>query len=172
MYPLTSTLSNVSRSDLIGPEIGLRYDLGGEKFKLWGQTKLAVAANSERMRLKGNNIGLVTRQADFNTPTPEDPQPNRFSDSERHSHVSEIIEQSLFAEAPLFAHIPILRRSTILSEARFRFGYTVLFVGHVARPFGSIYWAGNPSQGLYPSIDTKRTSFWTENYSFSINWTY
>ena len=97
---------------------------------------------------------------------------DRFSDSERHSHVSEIIEQSLFAEAPLFAHIPILRRSTILSEARFRFGYTVLFVGHVARPFGSIYWAGNPSQGLYPSIDTKRTSFWTENYSFSINWTY
>ena len=172
MYPLTSTLSNVSRSDLIGPEIGLRYDLGGEKFKLWGQTKLAVAANSERMRLKGNNIGIVTRQNNFNMPTPEDPQPNRFSDSDRHSHVSEIIEQSLFAEAPLFAHIPILRRSTILSEARFRFGYTVLFVGHVARPFGSIYWAGNPSEGLYPSIDTRRTSFWTENYSFSINWTY
>jgi len=172
MYPLTSTLNNMSRSDLIGPEVGLRYDIGGDKFKLWGQTKLAVAANTERLRLNGNNIGMVTRQNNFNMATPGDPQPNRFSDRDRHSHVSEIIEQSFFAEAPLFARIPILRRSSILSEANFRFGYTFLFVGHVARPFGSIYWAGNPSEGLFPTVNTKRTSFWTENYSFSINWTY
>ena len=172
MYPMTSTLSNVSRSDLIGPEIGLRYDLGGEKFKLWGQTKFALAANNERLNLKGNNIGMVTRQPDFLASTPGDPQPNRFSDRDRHTHVSEVFEQSFFAEAPIFAKLPYLRRSTLLSEANFRFGYTMLFVGHVARPYGSINWAGNPSEGLFPTIDVNRSSFWTQNFSFSLNWTY
>tara|TARA_B100000029_G_scaffold158978_1_gene154682 strand:+ start:768 stop:2483 length:1716 start_codon:yes stop_codon:yes gene_type:complete len=172
MYPMTSTLNNLSRTDLIGPEVGLRYDLGGAKFRLWGQTKVAVAANTERLRMSGNNIGMVTRQNNFLQPTPEDPQPNRFSDRDRHTHVSPIIEQSFFAEAPLFAKIPILRRSRILSEANFRFGYTFLFVGQVARPYGSVNWAGNPSEGLFPSIDTTRSSFWTSNFSYSISWSY
>jgi len=172
MYPMTATLNNVLRSSLIGPEIGLRYDLGGAKFKLWGQTKIALAANTEKMRLSGNNIGMVTRQTDFLVATPDDPQPNRFSDRDQHTHVSEIIEQSFFAEAPVFARIPYLRRSRLLSEANFRFGYTLLFVGHVARPYGSIKWGGNPSKGLFPTIDVARTSFWTENFSFSLNWTY
>ncbi len=172
MYPLTSTLNNVMRSSLIGPEVGLRYDLGGTKFKLWGQTKFALTANTEKLRLSGNNIGMTTRQTNFLTPTPEDPQPNRFSDKDQHTHVSEVIEQSFFAEAPLFAKVPILRRSRLLSAANFRFGYTLLFVGHVARPSGSINWAGNPSEGLFPTIDVNRSSFWTENYSFSLNWTY
>ena len=172
MYPMTSTLSNVSRSDLIGPEIGLRYDLGGEKFKLWGQTKFALTANNERLNLRGNNIGMVTRQPDFLVSTPGDPQPNRFSDRDRHTHVSEVIEQSFFAEAPIFAKLPYLRRSRLLSDANFRFGYTMLFVGHVARPYGSINWAGNPSEGLFPTIDVNRSSFWTQNFSFSLNWTY
>ena len=172
MYPMTATLNHVLRSSLIGPEIGLRYDLGGAKFKLWGQTKFALAANSEKLRLNGNNIGMVTRQTDFLVPTPDNPQPNRFNDRDQHTHVSEIIEQSFFAEAPVFAKIPILRRSRLLSEANFRFGYTLLFVGHVARPYGSINWQGNPSAGLFPTIDVARSSFWTENFSFSLNWTY
>ena len=162
----------MSYSDLIGPEVGFRYDLGGAKFKLWGQTKLALTANTERLYLNGNNIGMVTRQPDFIEPTEGDPTPNRFNDRDRHTHVSEVIEQSFFAEAPVFAKIPVLRRSRLLSEANFRFGYTMLFVGHVARPSGSINWAGNPSEGLFPTIDVNRSSFWTQNFSFSLNWSY
>ena len=131
-----------------------------------------MAANTERLRLNGNNIGMVTRQPDFLASTPGDPQPNRFSDRDRHTHVSEVIEQSFFAEAPIFAKLPYLRRSRLLSDANFRFGYTMLFVGHVARPYGSINWAGNPSEGLFPTIDVNRSSFWTQNFSFSLNWTY
>jgi len=172
MYPISATLNNVSYSDLIGPEVGFRYDLGGAKFKLWGQTKLALTANTERLYLNGNNIGMVTRQPDFIEPTEGDPTPNRFNDRDRHTHVSEVIEQSFFAEAPVFAKIPVLRRSRLLSEANFRFGYTMLFVGHVARPSGSINWAGNPSEGLFPTIDVNRSSFWTQNFSFSLNWSY
>ena len=61
---------------------------GGKKFKLWGQTKFGVLANNERTRMSGDNIGMVTRQNNFNLPTPENNRPNRFTDRQNHSHVS------------------------------------------------------------------------------------
>ena len=172
MYPMNSYLNNVARSDLIGPEVGLRYDLGGEKFKLWGQTKFGVLANKERMVMDGDNIGMTTRQTNFNTSTPEDARPNRFSDRDRHSHLSPVIEQSIFVEAPLFAKLPLLKRSRVLKDAYLRFGYTFLWIGEVARPYESVLWRGHPAEGLYPSIDMERSKYWASNWSWSINWSF
>ena len=157
---------------MVGPEIGVRYDLGGKKFKLWGQTKFGILANSERTRLSGDNIGMVTRQNNFNLPSPENNRPNRFSDRKNNSHVSPILEQSIFMEAPIFSSIPLLKRVKILRNARFRFGYTLVYVGEVARPYESIVWRGHPAEGLYPTIDVDRSSWWTKNLSYSINWSY
>ena len=50
-------------SHLYGPEVGLRYDLGGEKFKLTGETKLGLMVNREKINLRGDNIGNITRSA-------------------------------------------------------------------------------------------------------------
>lgn len=172
VYPITSFLKNYTRSDMVGPEIGVRYDLGGKKFKLWGQTKFGILANSERTRLSGDNIGMVTRQNNFNLPSPENNRPNRFSDRKNNSHVSPILEQSIFMEAPIFSSIPLLKRVKILRNARFRFGYTLVYVGEVARPYESIVWRGHPAEGLYPTIDVDRSSWWTKNLSYSINWSY
>jgi len=170
MYPMTSTLNNVLRSSLIGPEIGLRYDLGGTKFKLWGQTKAALTVNNERLRLNGNNIGMVTRQNNFLTSTPGDPDPNQFNDQHDDSYLSPVFEQSLFIETFLFAQIPMLRRVEFFKNASFRFGCTFIWVGNVSQPSESIVWQGNPSEGLYPSIDMKRADWWTTNLSYSVNW--
>ncbi len=172
MYPINSFLNNVARSDLIGPEVGVRYDLGGKKFKLWGRTKFGVLANKEQMVMDGDNIGMVTRQTDFNMPSPENARPNRFSDQDRHTHVSPVIEQSIFIEAPIFAKLPVLKRSRVLKDAYLRFGYTFLWIGEVARPYQSVLWQGNPSEGLYPSIDMERSNYWAENWSWSINWSF
>lgn len=172
VYPITSFLRNYTRSDMVGPEIGLRYDLGGKKFKLWGQTKFGVLANNERTRMSGDNIGMVTRQNNFNLPTPENNRPNRFTDRQNHSHVSPIVEQSFFAEFPIFGKLPVLKRVRILKNAKFRFGYTLLSVWEVARPYESINWQGHPVEGLYPSINVDRSRWWSTNLSYSINWAY
>ncbi len=69
-----------TQSNLYGPEVGLRYDLGGEKFKIWGETKLGVAVNKERIKLKGDNIGSITRSA-FNGVTYDLPETGTGDDN-------------------------------------------------------------------------------------------
>jgi len=172
LYPMTAYLENIVRSTLIGPEIGLRYELGGRKFKLWGQTKLGVLANREKISMRGDNIGMTTRQDNFNLPTPTDAHPNRFKDNDSHSHVSPLIEQSIFVEFPLFSWLPVVRRVKILRRAKFRLGYTFLFVGELARPYESVIWQGHPAQDLYPGITVDRSNWFADNVSYSINWSF
>jgi len=46
--PYTTFVDNKVDTHLAGPEIGFQFDLGGDKFKIWGQTKLGLMANQER----------------------------------------------------------------------------------------------------------------------------
>ena len=171
-FPITSFLENDIRSHLAGPEIGLQYDIGGMRFKISGHTKFALVANHTRAWMDGDNIAMITRDADLLPQTPEEARPNRFSDKDTHTTVSPLFEQSIFAELPIFGALPVIRRVPILQDATFRVGYTFLAVGLVARPSDSIVWQGNPREGLFPYIKMDRST-WTASYwSFALDWHY
>lgn len=63
-FNLTKSFVDVDTlSHLVGPEFGLSYDLGGDKFRLSGETKFGLMVNNERIELRGDNIGSITRSA-------------------------------------------------------------------------------------------------------------
>lgn len=166
--PYEAKIRSETTSHLAGPELGLRYDLGGREFRIWGQSIFGLLANHERLRLEGSMIGDALDQV-FPIPTPLDPAPTQFGKSERHTHVSPIFEQSIFAEMPIFQYVPILRRSTLLENAVFRAGWTFTAVGQVARPYNSITYVGFPAT---PGIDLDRSTWYVHNWSFAIDWTF
>ncbi|MEQ8635188.1 hypothetical protein [Gimesia maris] len=178
--PTTTYVNNVVRTNLAGPEIGFQFDLGGEKFKLWGQTKFGLMANQEKIQLKGDNVGMIIR-ADPNDvdrpkalidPTATDPNPNAFTDTQSHTHVSPLFEQSIFAEMALFDKVPVLKRMKLLEEAKLKVGYTYIVAGDIARPYESILWQGMPTRGLFPSIDLKRETWSVGTWSVGLDWNY
>ena len=187
---INSFVINQVESQLAGPEIGLRYDLGRNNgCRLWGHTKLAVMVNQERVRLTGDNIGLGTDivpgsfdmptrpnstadPASFFIPTAANPNPNRFSDSKTDTHLSPLFEQKLQAEIPLFGSIPLLRDCRLLEHATFRVGATFTWINNMASPSQSIVWQGHPQRGLFPKININRQAWWLLTTDFGLGWTY
>ncbi len=180
VIPYTTVVDSKVDTNLAGPEIGIQFDLGGEKFKIWGQTKLGLMANQEKIQLSGDNVGMgiradpddVDRPKALIDPTTDDPNPNAFSSTQSHTHVSPIFEQSIFAEMDIFEHVPVLKRMKILEEAKFKVGYTYIVAGEVARPFDSIRWQGMPTRGLFPSIEVERQTWSVGTWSVGIDWLY
>ncbi|QDT96975.1 hypothetical protein [Gimesia aquarii] len=178
--PTTTVVNSQVDTHLAGPEIGIQFDLGGDKFKIWGQTKLGLMANQEEIELSGDNVGMITRADPDDLdrpkalidPTPDNPNPNAFRDESSHTHVSPIFEQSIFMEMAIFDKVPVLKRMKILEEAKFRFGYTYIIAGEIARPFDSIRWQGMPTRGLFPSIEIEREKWSVGSWSVGIDWHY
>ncbi|MCA9093427.1 MAG: hypothetical protein KDA68_08080 [Planctomycetaceae bacterium] len=166
-FPFTeTTLFSRTNSLVTGPEIGIRYDLGGDRLKFWGMTKAGVGVNYETIELGGNNV-WDTRDHLTPTPTVTNPDPLAFNSKERHTHVSPIFQQQLFAEAPIFQYMPYVRKMYLFRNANFRMGYNFLLIGEVARPTKSIDWTeGNPT------IDLHRSRWAMGATSFAIDWKY
>ena len=195
----TAFVDSRAESHLWGPEVGLNYDLGGEKFRLTGNTKIGLMVNHERIRLRGDNIGeannignnidladlddldgdpifagdaaspFFLQDSPLLQPTADDPQPNFFEDEEQHTHFSPMFEQSLQAEVPLFGYVPLINRLEFLEEATFNFGVTYTYLGELARPAESIRWTANPRAGLFPEIELKRASWHVFSWNVGVN---
>lgn len=189
---ITSFLSSNVRTHLAGPEFALRYDLGdtqGRGFNLSGQTKVGAMLNSERVELRGDNIGAIIRfdpltvdpdpdgnggfvHTEIFDITEDNPNPNAFSDSKRTTHLSPLFEQSFNADIPIFDRIPGLNRVRQLEGARLRLGYSWLWVGEVASPNQSILWQANPQAGIFPRIDLEREDYSIQTLSFGLDWAF
>lgn len=180
VQPYTTWVNNTVDTHLAGPEVGFQFDLGGDKFKIWGQTKVGIMANQEKIKLNGDNVGMGIRADpdDIDRPkalidaTPGNPNPNAFSDSQSHTHVSPMFEQSIFMEMAIFDKVPVLKRMKMLEEAKLKVGYTYIVAGEIARPYDSIRWQGMPTRGLFPSIDVERESWSVGTWSVGLDWLY
>ncbi len=173
IYPIASILDNEVESHLAGPEVGLSYDFGGDKgFRLGGSTNFGLLMNYQKIKLSGDNIFVTTRPADLITPSQTDATPNDFRVSETHTSVSPMIEQMVYAEGPLFQYLPVLRRSKILRNANFRAAYTLTMIAEMTRASDSIIWQGNPSQNIFPGIQTSRSTFRTSSMDFGVTWSW
>jgi hypothetical protein len=186
----TAFLEHKLTTNLVGPEVGMNYTLGGDNFRINGMTKFGLMANFEKLKLRGNNIGDANNIGDeidldlladpdtadmagvldspLITPTPDNLHPNAFSQTVKTTHVSPLLEQKIQAEFPIFRYIPILRRRDRLQDAALTAGWSVIWVGEVARPTQSILWRANPREGLFPSIKIDRADWWTMNWSCGI----
>lgn len=173
IYPITSTLNNNVDSHLVGPELGLTYDIGGgRRFRFGGSTNFGLLANYHRIQMSGDNIFVTTRQSNLIQPSQTNARPNAFSSEASHTSVSPMIEQSLYAEGPLFQYVPMLRRSAILRNANFRLGYTLTWIAELTRASDSILWQGNPAEGIFPEIQTSRSTWRAQSWNFGISWSW
>lgn len=156
-YEMRINSSTVNR--LVGPQIGVRYDLGDETIKVWGQTKFAVAANFAESQLGGQNV--VNGFQAFAQQGPA------FSQSANTTRVSTVFETSIYADFHLFSALPLLHKVEFLRMAQFRIGFDYLLAGDVVRPTNIINY-NTPT----PSLKGNRTWFDMKTLSLGINWTY
>ncbi|WP_437203028.1 hypothetical protein [Planctomicrobium sp. SH664] len=172
-----ANLSNSIKSNIAGPEVGFRIDLGqpnGRGFRMWTETILGIAANHQQFDLAGDNIGdplvdvrfkgyLVPRildDANYNS---------AFSQSKSSTHVSPVFQQSIFADFNILDTVPVIREMELFEHARLRVGWTFTFVGEVARPIDSIKWQGFP---LFPEIRERRESWWANQLNVGFDWNF
>ncbi len=167
LYELVDArLSSHVRSQLAGPQVGIRYDLGEEgKFKLWGQTQVGLMGSREEFRLSGNNIGDQASLLLFGNGIDMLASDARFQSTKTVTHVSPLFEQQITAEMKILDMIPGIRRLPGIEDTVFRVGWTATVVGQVARAGDSIDWRGFPG---IPSIQANRSTWWTTRWNFGI----
>ena len=161
--PYTTDVYSSTRSNLAGPSLGIRYDLGGKRFKIWGATRVTAAADNERISLYGNNLANMLNPPAV--PTPSNPNPLAFSLSSTHTHVSPVVDTSIFIDVPVFDYVPYLRNTRIFKPAVFRFGYNFIYAGQIARPADEIKWI-TPT----PAITGNHSDYTLGAFNFAINW--
>ena len=159
-------LQNNVDTNLAGPQVGLRYDLGdGDEFRLWGQTIVGLMANQESYHLSGNNIGDQMGLIAFSNGLDMLATDARFNNTRTVNHVSPLFEQTFMAEMQILDMIPLVRKLPGIDNTVFRMGYTFTVVGEVARAGESIDWRGFPD---FPGIRPGREAWWTSRWSFGV----
>ena len=164
-----ATLSSTVQTHLAGPEIGLRYDLGGsDDFKIWGATTLGLMANYSNLSLAGNNIGEVELTS-FVYGIDMLNEDARFASKANHSRVSPMFEQTLAVDAKIFEALPYVNEIPILNEAIFHFGYTFSAIAHMNRPLDVVNWNGFP---IAPTLNNNTQTFLLHKFNFGLEWKY
>lgn len=183
-----SLLQSRTQGTFAGPEVGLRFDVGGERFKIWTQSKFGLLAYQSTRRVNGFNIGdhfdILSPTADNPDNLPLDPQVNgvslnplraagiqgsSFSSQRNNTTVSPMFEQGVFLQAPLLSYIPVINRVSMFDKAEVQAGYTVLLLGNVYRPTNDFAWAQYPD---FPYLIENKSKFYTTNWSVGLSWTY
>jgi hypothetical protein len=172
---MTSQLVSKVSSQMAGPEAGLRFDVGGDRLKIWTTTKFGLLVNNSQRNLDGYNIGdafYTKTGGTINDPTTM-PRNNaaatRFTHEDNTTALSPMLEQSVMGKAHLFRFVPLLNKSKILDNAEFQAGFTLILIGNTYRPSNIIDWQAYP---INPQLYDKRSSFMTTNYSLGIQWEY
>ncbi|HUG92968.1 MAG TPA: hypothetical protein VML55_19160 [Planctomycetaceae bacterium] len=150
------------RSHIFGPEIGIRWWLGGENFRIVGDSRVGLAANLEQLKLEGNAIGDGFTNPEFRQISP-------FNRVESHGHASPITAHLLEAEMNILGIIPLVKRLYILQHAKLRVGHSVIWAGEVARPNQTIEYNGLP---LFPNIVTNRSQWYVSGWHVGLNFNY
>ena len=170
IFPYSTVFQSSTTNNLVGPQLGLRYDLGGDKFKIWGQSKIAVAADVEKMIVAGSNVGAYVQSPSQTTLVPGQQFLAAPPLSVRHqitnTHISPIFDTSINVDFPGFSWIPYVNQWSVFKCATMRVGFNYVFVGEVARPANIINY-----NILNPTINpSSRTWFEYSAVNFAVNW--
>ena len=161
--PYESYLNSWTRSHLVGPQIGLGYEFGGDSVMVTGRSLFAVMANHERINLDGDDFG-----DGFNNPFDQTVD-NSFSQQVKNTHISPAFTQEFHVDMRLLQLLPVVNRIRHLENSVLRVSYNYTVVGSVARPASSIRYNGLP---LFPEINTSRSAwdFYSIGVGFNSTW--
>lgn len=170
--PFTTTIDSGLTSHLIGPQIGLRWEIGGENLKLTTEVKGSIAANLERRRLNADGYGLdinsdeggfVTTTATFIEPA----DPRSTSLEENNVTVSPILGVEFMAQMPVMKWIPVVNTLPLAREAQFRIGWSYTQAWRVNRAAQSIEY-----NAPLPRLTTDRDSWHVQGLTAGFDWVY
>jgi hypothetical protein len=187
-----SQLSSTTLSNMGGPELGFRVDLGGKKFQVWTQTKGGALANVSQRTVSGFGIGNAFNITSGNSlpAMPNDPNLTMFNHTYTSTTMSPMFEQQINAKLPIFNLVPYLRHIEFFERAQLTIGYTFLYIGNVYRPNSDIVWnqtvvntttttnstTGVSSQsstvGVSPTLNSHMSSYFNNMLNFGIEWQY
>lgn len=156
--PYTAFLQSSVKTQMAGPQAGLMWDVGGERFKIISETKLAVMGAYEAVQLKGYGLGNGER-SEYNPK-------NSFNRRDEHGHIVPLIEQTITAEAALLSYVPVVNKMPIFDRARFRIGYQYTIAWNIARPDSIDYY----SPPVNPRFRYDRTTFWLSSLNLGLAW--
>ena len=166
-----SHLNSATLSDMAGPEIGFRVDLGGKKFQLWTQTKAGALANVSQRQITGFGIGNAFNIITPNTVPvmPNNPAQTAFSNAQTTTSMTPMFEQQVNVKFPIFNLVPYLNKMEIFERANLTGGYTFLFLGDVYRPQNAIIWNQWPQT---PQLDRQKSNYYNSMFNIGVEWTY
>jgi hypothetical protein len=178
--PIESYLLSKTQNQFGGPEVGLRFDFGGEKAKIWLQSKFGLLAYYNTREVSGFNIGdhysvLITDPDVNGDGIPDNPTRaagktgTTFRDAKSNTTVAPMFEQGVFVQAPILKYVPLINKMSVFEKADFQAGYTVLVLGNVYRAVNDINWQQYPN---FPTAGNGRSVFYTTNWSLGVQWNY
>jgi hypothetical protein len=136
------------RSQLIGPQGGLKWEIGGKSFKLIGTGKAGALFDFDQISVTGYNYeGLNSNSR------------------EKHLHISPTLDLTIMGELPLFSYLPLFNRIPIVRDANFRVGYNYTALFFVARPADSITYDVNT-----PGIDIHHVTYSIQGTRLGVSW--
>ncbi|MFN7766354.1 MAG: hypothetical protein ACK5UC_04050 [Planctomycetaceae bacterium] len=156
--PFVTTINSQVTSNLVGPMIGARADLGGDKFKIWGQVKFGALANMETSTVWSQNVRPQVLQSIYG------PGPTS-SRTREHTYITPVFQTGINGEFGFMSYLPIIKQIPIINLSKFRLGYDYTLIGALSRP----------AQVLQYNVDvidlkTKRQNFSIKTLNFGLGW--
>ncbi|HBH50360.1 MAG TPA: hypothetical protein DDY91_00535 [Planctomycetaceae bacterium] len=156
--PFTTTIDSSVTSNLVGPMIGFRADLGGDKFKIWGQCKFGALADMETSTVFSQNVRPQVLQSIYG------PGPTS-SRTRSHTYITPVFQTGINGEFGFMSYLPIIKQIPIINLSKFRLGYDYTLIGELSRP----------AQVLQYNVDvidlkTKRQNFSIKTLNFGLAW--
>lgn len=170
-----SRLVSSALSSMAGPEIGLRMDLGGQKFQIYTTTKVAALASVTNRSVSGFGIGnafnITTVNGVANTVPvmPNDPSKTQFNNTQMTTTMCPMFEQSVQGKIPVFGIIPYVNKMELFEQATLNVGYTFLFIGDIYSPQNTIVWNQYPNT---PQLSNNKSNYINHMVNIGIEWTY
>jgi len=168
--PYDVVIASSTTNNLIGPVLGLRYDVGGDKFKIWGQSKFGLMADIERLNVSSANVSQIK----IESPT----DPGQFVPGpaagagltntrviNTDTHISPLFETAINVEFPFFSMVPYVNKMNLFKNANVRIGWDFVVVDSVSRAAQIIKYNINE-----PGIQSGRTWFEYNAFNFGVDW--
>ena len=182
--PFLAELDSNVESYLGGPTFALRYEAGGKKFKMIGESAFSLLVNHERTRISGSNIGEQTAMKtlygiDFLNETEAidagaagATAPTRdtsFTDRDSHTHLSPMFKQSVKAELDLARTFPVFEKFYLTEHAKFTGAYQLSYINRMQRASAAINWQGFP---LFPTVRSQYDDFYLHEFRLGLQMEY
>lgn len=174
--PFTTSVQSKLLSQIIGPQLGLKWSVGGDTFRLTTEAKGSIAVNFQQNDLEYDNYGLQTNNgliaADdprFGFPNsdlrPGDPRKGREKDVT--VDMAPVFEVAVMAELGIMQHVPLLNKLPGMGSSKFRVGYAYTQAWRIRRAAQAVDY-----RAPFPVLNDNNESWHVGGWTAGFNWVY